>query len=58
MNPIELIQSLPKRMQAFYSDALLHLSQDEFSGTPERKKLLKDNISIIKAHIETIENLL
>lgn len=58
MNPIEILQTLPRRMQAFYSDASLHFSQDEFSGTVERKKLLQDNINIIKSQIESLEKLL
>ncbi len=55
MNPIEIIQALPKRMQALYSDGILYFSQDELSGTAERKTLLTENLKVIKAQIEALE---
>lgn len=55
MNPIEIVQSLPKHMQALYSDAVLYLSNESTIATPERKTLLLNNIQFIKAQIEALE---
>ncbi|HNQ21088.1 MAG TPA: hypothetical protein PKI46_08515 [Bacteroidales bacterium] len=55
MNPIEIVQSLPKHMQALYSDAVLFLSNESTIATPERKTLLLNNIQFIKAQIEALE---
>lgn len=55
MNPIDIVQSLPKHMQALYSDAVLFLSNDPAIAIPERKTLLLNNIQFIKAQIEALE---
>lgn len=55
MNTIDIVQSLPKHMQALYSDAVLFLSNDPTIATPERKTLLLNNIKFIKDQIEALE---
>ncbi len=55
MNTIDIVQSLPKHMQALYSDAVLFLSNESTIATPERKTLLLNNIQFIKAQIEALE---
>ena len=55
MNPIDIVQSLPKHMQALYSDAVLFFSNEPTLAIPERKTLLLNNIQFIKAQIEALE---
>jgi len=58
MNPNEIIQILPKYVQALYSDGTLYLSGDENIATKERKNLVISDIKLIKANIEALEKAL
>ena len=57
MSPIEIIQILPKYVQALYSDGILYWSGEETIATPERKSLLINDIKLIKAQIEALEKI-
>ena len=58
MNPNEIIQKLPKYVQALYSDGTLYWSGDETIATNERKNLVISDIKLIKANIEALEKAL
>lgn len=58
MNPIEIIQTLPKHVQALYSDGVLYFSGEESIATTERKSLLINDIKLIKDHLENLEKFL
>jgi hypothetical protein len=58
MNPNEIIQNLPKYVQALYSDGTLYWSGDETIATNERKNLVLSDIKLIKANIEALEKAL
>lgn len=58
MNPIEVIQKLPRYMQALYSDGTLYWSGEKTIATLERKNLLISDIKLIKANIEALEKAL
>lgn len=55
MNPIEIIQILPKHVQALYSDGVLYFSGEESIATADRKLLLINDMKLIKDHIENLE---
>jgi len=55
MNPIEIIQILPKHVQALYSDGVLYFSGEESIATTDRKSLLINDIKLIKDHLENLE---
>jgi len=55
MNPTEIIQKLPKYVQALYSDGTLYWSGDETIATLERKNLIISDIKLIKANIAALE---
>ena len=58
MNPNEIIQNLPKYVQALYSDGILYWSGDKAIATNERKNLMISDIKLIKANIEALEKAL
>lgn len=58
MNPTEIIQNLPKYVQALYSDGILYWSGDTTISTPERKNLVISDIKLIKSSIESLEKAL
>lgn len=58
MNPIEIIQILPKHVQALYSDGVLYFSGEESIATSDRKSLLVNDIKLIKDHLENLEKIL
>ena len=55
MNPNELISSLPKYVQALYSDGTLYWSGDKVIATQERKNLVLNDIKLIKENIAALE---
>jgi len=55
MNPIEIIQILPKYIQAIHSDAVLYFSGEDTIATPERKLLLINDIQLIKTQLDALE---
>lgn len=55
MTPIELISTLPKYVQALYSDGTLYLSGNKDIATHERKNLLLNDIKLIKDNITALE---
>jgi hypothetical protein len=58
MNPNEIIQNLPKYIQALYSDGTLYWSGDQNIATNERKNIVISDIKLIKANIESLEKAL
>lgn len=54
-NPIEIIQILPKYVQALYSDGVLYFSGEPTIATEARKATLLNDIAIIKAQLEALE---
>lgn len=55
MNSLEIVKTLPKHMQALYSDAVLFFSEDPTIATPQRKALLLNNIQFIKTQLDNLE---
>lgn len=58
MNPIEIIQILPKYAQALYSDSVLYFSGEETIASPERKALVISNIKLIQDKLTSLEMML
>lgn len=58
MNPNELISSLPKYVQALYSDGILYFSEEKNIATQERKNLVLNDIKLIKENIAALEKLI
>jgi len=58
MNPIEIIQILPKHVQALYSDGVLYFSGEESIATLDRKSLLINDIKLIKEYLDSLEKIL
>lgn len=54
----EILQLLPKQIQALYTDSILFFSDEASIATPERKSLILDNIKKIKEQIAALEQLL
>lgn len=54
-NPIEIIQVLPKYVQALYSDSVLYFSGEKGISTEARKAIVLSNIALIKEQITAIE---
>ena len=44
MNPNELIATLPKYVQALYSDGVLYFSEEKNIATQERKNLVLNGV--------------
>lgn len=55
MTPNELIVTLPKYVQALYSDGTLYWSGDKSIATGERKSLVLNDIKLIKENIAALE---
>ena len=55
MNPNELIATLPKYVQALYSDGVLYFSEEKNITTQERKNLVLNDIKLIKENITALE---
>jgi hypothetical protein len=58
MNPIEIIQNLPKYVQALYSDGTLYFSGEKNIATKERKLMLMNDINLLKNMISSLEEML
>lgn len=57
-NPIEIIQILPKYVQALYSDGVLYFSGEPTIATEVRKATLLNDINLIKEQIANLEKIL
>lgn len=57
-NPIEIIQLLPKLVQALYSDGVLYFSGEATIATDARKATLQNDINLIKEQIANLEKIL
>ena len=57
-NPIEIIQILPKYVQALYSDGVLYFSGEATIATDARKATLLNDINLIKEQIANLEKIL
>jgi hypothetical protein len=55
MTPNELIATLPKYVQALYSDCVLYFSEEKNITTQERKNLVVNDIKLIKENITALE---
>lgn len=55
MTPNELIATLPKYVQALYSDVTLYLSGNKDIATTERRNLLLNDIKLIRDTITALE---
>jgi len=55
MNAVEIIQILPKYVQALYSDSTLYFCGEETIATPERKALVLNNIKLIQEKLNSLE---
>lgn len=57
-NPVEIIQLLPKLIQALYSDGVLYFSGEATIATENRKMTLLNDINLVKEHIANLEKTL
>ena len=57
-NPIEIIQILPKYVQALYSDGVLYFSGEPTIATQNRKASVLNDIAMIKEQIEALEKIM
>lgn len=57
-NPIEIIQLLPKYIQALYSDGALYFSGEQTIANDSRKAILLNDINLIKEQIANLEKIL
>lgn len=57
-NPVEIIQLLPKLVQALYSDGVLYFSGEATIATDARKATLQNDINLIKEQIAALEKTL
>lgn len=57
-NPIEIIQILPKYVQALYSDGALYFSGEQTIANESRKAMLLNDINLIKEQIATLEKII
>jgi len=57
-NPIEIIQLLPKLIQALYSDGVLFFSGEATIATESRKATLLNDINLIKEQIAHLEKII
>lgn len=57
-NPIEIIQILPKYVQALYSDSVLFFSGETTIATQVRKEAVLNDIALIKEQITALEKFL
>ena len=57
-NPVEIIQLLPKLIQALYSDGVLYFSGEATIATDSRRATLHNDINLIKEQIAALEKIL
>lgn len=57
-NPADILQLLPKYVQALYSDGVLYFSGEATIATESRKATLLNDINLIKEQIATLEKIL
>lgn len=57
-NPVEIIQVLPKLIQAMYSEGILYYSGEPKIATEARKALLLHEINQVKEQIAILEKIL
>lgn len=57
-NPVEIIQLLPKYVQALYSDGVLYFSGEVTIATESRKATLLNDINLIKEQLANLEKIL
>lgn len=57
-NSVEIIQLLPKLVQALYSDGVLYFSGEVTIATDARKATLQNDINLIKEQIANLEKIL
>jgi len=57
-NPIDIIQLLPKYVQALYSDGVLYFSGELTIATEARKLTLQNDINLIKEQLANLEKIL
>lgn len=57
MNVAEIIQILPKYVQALYNDSTLYFSGEETIATPERHALLIKSIRLTQAALSSLEQI-
>lgn len=58
ISPVDIIQILPKYVQALYSDGVLYFSGEPTISTDARKATLINDINLIKEHIAALEKTL
>lgn len=56
-NPVEIIQLLPKLIQALYSDGVLYFSGEATIATESRKATLLNDINLVKEQIANLEKI-
>ena len=57
-NPADILQLLPKYVQALYSDGVLYFSGEATIATETRKITLQNDINLIKEQIANLEKIL
>jgi hypothetical protein len=57
-NPIEIIQILPKYVQALYNDGVLYFSGEATIATEARKATLLNDINLIKEQLANLEKII
>jgi len=57
-NPVEIIQLLPKLVQALYSDGALYFSGEAIISTEARKTTVINDINLIKEQLANLEKIL
>jgi len=55
MNVIEIIQILPKYIQALHTDGLLYFSGEKTIATANRKAIVLNDIELIKTQLDILE---
>ena len=58
ISPADIIQILPKYVQALYSDGVLYFSGEPTIATDARKATLINDINLIKENIAALEKVL
>jgi hypothetical protein len=53
MTPTEIVQTLPRQVQALHNDTALYL--DPVMSTPQRKDLILSSILLIKDRLNDLE---
>jgi len=57
-NPVDIIQLLPKYVQALYSDGVLYFSGEATIATENRKATLLNDINLVKEQIAALEKII